>query len=111
MNKHFVILVTGKSIRFNSKLPKQFSQYRGKMMIQHSIDKAIKSNLFDKVILVVNKSHKKYIKNVRTNKLIFINGGKRRQDSTFNALKFLKNINLQKFSYMMQLDLIFQLTY
>ena len=96
MNKYFVILAAGKSIRFNSKLPKQFSQYRGKMMIQHSIDKAIKSNLFDKVILVVNKSHKKYIKNVRTNKLIFINGGKRRQDSTFNALKFLKKYKPSK---------------
>ena len=61
MNNFFIILAAGKSKRFNTKQPKQYNFYKGKMIVEHSIKKAISSKLFSKVLLVVSKSHKKYI--------------------------------------------------
>ena len=42
MKMFFVILAAGKSRRFNSKIPKQFNFYKGKMVLEHSVDIAIK---------------------------------------------------------------------
>ena len=40
MNNCFIILAAGKGERFNSKIPKPYYLYKGKPLIQHSIDKA-----------------------------------------------------------------------
>ena len=48
----------------------------------HSIEKAKKSKLFNKIVLVTNKDIK--IPNVNV-----IKGGKERSDSSFKALKYL----------------------
>ena len=96
MNIYFIILAAGKSKRFNSNLPKQFNFYKGKRMFEHSIDKAIESKLFKKIILVVNKSHRKHIKKLRIKNLIIINGGKERKDSSQLALKYLKKFKPSK---------------
>ena len=39
MNNYFIILAAGKGKRFNSKVPKPYYLYKGKPLIQHSIDK------------------------------------------------------------------------
>jgi 2-C-methyl-D-erythritol 4-phosphate cytidylyltransferase/2-C-methyl-D-erythritol 2,4-cyclodiphosphate synthase len=49
MKTIFVILAAGNSRRFKSKIPKQFNNYKGKMILEHSIDKAIKSKLKIKI--------------------------------------------------------------
>ena len=88
MNNYFIILASGQSKRFNSKKLKQFITYKNKALFEHSIDKAIGSKLFKKIILVVmNKSQikKKYAKNV-----LIIKGGKERSDSSMIALKYIK---------------------
>ena len=54
MNNYFIILASGQSKRFNFKKPKQFITYRNKALFEHSLDKAIKSKLFKKIILVTN---------------------------------------------------------
>ena len=46
MNNYFILLAAGNGRRFGSKIPKQFTIYKGKMMYEHSIYKAIKSKLF-----------------------------------------------------------------
>ena len=53
MKKCFVILAAGKGLRFNSKFPKQYILFKGKSILQHSIDKALKSKLFDKIIITL----------------------------------------------------------
>ena len=60
MNNYFIILASGQSKRFNSKKPKQFNIYKNKALFKHSIEKAIKSKLIKKIILVIN--NKKSIK-------------------------------------------------
>ena len=54
MNNYFIILASGQSKRFNSKKPKQFNIYKNKALFKHSLEKAMKSKLFKKIILVVN---------------------------------------------------------
>ena len=55
MNNYFVILAAGKSKRFNNKIAKQFYSYKNKEIIEHSIEKAVNSKLFKKIIIVSNK--------------------------------------------------------
>ena len=88
MNNYFIILASGQSKRFNSNKPKQFITYKNKALFEHSLDKAIKSKLFKKIILVVNDKKqiiKKYSKDV-----LIIKGGKERSDSSLIALKYIK---------------------
>ena len=88
MNNYFIILASGQSKRFNSNTPKQFITYKNKALFEHSLDKAIESNLFKKIILVVND--KKQIKKKYSTNVLIIKGGKERSDSSLIALKFIK---------------------
>ena len=58
MTNYFIILASGQSKRFNSKTPKQFQTYKNKPLFKHSLEKAIKSKLFKKIVLVVNNKKK-----------------------------------------------------
>ena len=71
--------------------------YKGKNLIHHSIDKAIKSKLFKKIVVVTSKKYKKKFNKYKKNQLIFVKGGKERKDSSLNALKKLKNLNLKMY--------------
>ena len=88
MNNYFIILASGQSKRFNSKKPKQYNIYEGKPLFKHSLDKALKSKLFKKIIIVVN--NKKEIKEKFPKNVSIIIGGKERSDSSLIALKFIK---------------------
>ena len=82
MNNLFIILASGKSKRFKSKTPKQFNIYKNKPIYGHSVDKALKSKLFNKIILVTNVPNRIIIKDKN---LLIIKGGKERSDSSLNA--------------------------
>tara|TARA_Y100000992_G_scaffold58834_1_gene35822 strand:+ start:2652 stop:3758 length:1107 start_codon:yes stop_codon:yes gene_type:complete len=88
MNNYFVILAAGKGRRFHKNKQKQFFIYKNKQIIEHSIEKALNSKLFKKIIIVTNYFNqfkkKKYPKSI-----ILIKGGKERSDSAWNALKYL----------------------
>ena len=89
MNNYFVILAAGKSKRFNGKIAKQFFIYKNKEIIEHSIEKALNSKLFKKIIIVCNNL--KHFKKKKYPKLItIIKGGKERSDSSLKALNYLK---------------------
>ena len=88
MNNYFIILASGQSKRFNSNKPKQFITYKNKALFEHSLDKAIISKLFKKIILVVND--KKQIKKKYSKNVLIIKGGKERSDSSLIALKYIK---------------------
>jgi len=89
MNNYFVILAAGKSKRFHNKIAKQFYPYKNKEIIDHSIEKSLKSKLFKKIVVVSNNLNrlikKKYPKSVK-----IIMGGKERSDSSLKALKYIK---------------------
>jgi len=91
INNYFIILASGQSKRFNSNKPKQFITYKNKALFEHSLDKAIRSKLFKKIILVVND--KKQIKKKYSKNVLIIKGGKERSDSSLIALKYIKKFN------------------
>ena len=88
MNNYFIILASGQSKRFNSSKAKQFIKYKNKALFEHSVDKAIKSKLFKKIILVIN--NKKQIKKKYPKNVLIIKGGKERSDSSLIGLRFIK---------------------
>tara|TARA_A100001011_G_C14162469_1_gene778887 strand:+ start:40 stop:1140 length:1101 start_codon:yes stop_codon:yes gene_type:complete len=88
MSNYFIILASGQSKRFNSKKPKQYSIYKNKPLYKHSLDKALKSKLFKKIIIVVN--NKNQIKEKFSKNVLIIKGGKERSDSSLIALKFIR---------------------
>ena len=96
MNNCFIILAAGESKRFKSKPPKPYYLYRGKALFQHSVDKAKESQKFQKIVLVVNKKHKKFLINRKLKNIKIITGGKSRSESSLKALKSIKNNNISK---------------
>ena len=89
MNNYFVILAAGKSKRFGKNFLKQFSRYKNKEIIDHSVEKSLKSELFKKIVIVSNNA--RHLKKKKYSKLVtVIKGGKERSDSSLNALKFIK---------------------
>jgi len=90
MSNCFILLAAGKGKRFKSKTLKQFINYKNKPLFMHSIDKAIKSNLFKNILLVTNN---KII--VKNKKIKVIKGGGERYQSSQKALEYIKNKNFK----------------
>jgi 2-C-methyl-D-erythritol 4-phosphate cytidylyltransferase / 2-C-methyl-D-erythritol 2,4-cyclodiphosphate synthase len=87
MNNYFIILAAGTGKRFDKKKPKQYFLYKNKELFEHSLEKAIKSKLFKKIILVVDdpkKIQKRYSKNITV-----LKGGKERSFSSIISLKYI----------------------
>ena len=62
MNNCFVILAAGKSSEFLSNTPKPYTQYKGDILINHSINKAILSKNSQKSLLLLIEHTKNTIK-------------------------------------------------
>ena len=95
MNNCFIILAGGESKRFNSKIPKPYHLYKGKPLILHSIDRAKSYKKINKIVLVINKKHKNFIKKLNIKGVKIIEGGKTRAISAFNALKSIKKLDVK----------------
>ena len=87
MSNYFVILAAGTGSRFSKNKAKQFFIYKNKQILEHSVDKALKSKLFKKII-IVTKNIKKL--NYSSSNIKIIKGGRERSDSSLIALKYLK---------------------
>ena len=85
-----VLLAGGESKRFGSKIPKPFIKVGGKTLLEHSLIKFNKIKEIKKIVLIINKKHIKFLKKVKFNNFSKVIGGKTRQKSTFNALKYIK---------------------
>ena len=90
----FIILAAGESKMFNSKTPKPYHLYNGKPLIQHSISKALNYKKFNKIVVVINKKHLKFVKNLKLKNIKIVVGGKTRAESAYRALKSIKNSNI-----------------
>ncbi len=90
MKFYFILLAGGYSSRFKSDLPKPYHKIAGKTMIELSINKIKQFKQFKKIIIVYNKNHLKFLKKINLKNIIFIVGGKNRQQSTYNGLNYLQ---------------------
>ena len=85
-----IILAGGNSHRFRSNIGKPYQKIAGKSLIEINIIKALKFKQIKKIIVVYNKKDSKKIKILKFKNVILIPGGNSRQQSTYNALKYLK---------------------
>ena len=86
-----IILAAGKSHRFRSNIGKPYQKIGGKSLIEINVIKARKFKEIKKIILVFNKKDIKRVKSLKLKNVKLITGGNSRQQSTFNALKYLTN--------------------
>ena len=89
MSFSLIILAGGNSHRFGSKIGKPYQKLAGKSLIEINTIKARKFKEIKKIILVYNKKDSKRVKSLKLKNVKLINGGKNRQQSTFNALRYL----------------------
>ena len=85
-----IILAGGNSHRFRSNIGKPYQKIAGKSLIEINIIKARKFKQIKKIIVVYNKKDSKRIKSLKLKNIILVPGGNSRQQSTYNALKYLK---------------------
>jgi len=89
-----VILSAGSGSRFKADVPKQFLNLNGKPVLLSSLDKFENTKFIDAIVVVSHPNHiKKVNEYTKAYKKVIavIEGGLRRQDSVFNALKWIKN--------------------
>ena len=93
MSLFLIILAAGDSKRLKSSIPKPFHEINGDSLLEHSINAFKNFREIEKIVIVYNKKHKKYLNKLKLKNIIKIQGGKTRQEST---LKALKKINCKK---------------
>ena len=86
-----IILAGGNSHRFRSNIGKPYQKIAGKSLIEINVLKARKFTQIKKIILVYNKKDTKRVKSLKLKNVRLIVGGKNRQQSTMNALRYLKS--------------------
>ena len=84
-----IILAGGSSHRFRSNIGKPYQKIASKSLIEINLIKARKFKEIKNIILVYNKKDLKRVKSLKLKNVKLITGGKSRQQSTFNALKYL----------------------
>ena len=87
-----VILSAGQGTRFNSDVPKQFLALNGRPVISLSLENFERAKFIDSIVVVAHSEHIKNVKELaaKYKKVVaVVEGGKRRQDSVFNALKWI----------------------
>ena len=96
MNSILILLAAGDSTRLKSRIPKPFNIIDNKTLLEHAFNTFKDFKEIKKTIIVYNKKHKKYLNSVNLKNSIKITGGKTRQESTFNALKYIKKMKFKK---------------
>jgi 2-C-methyl-D-erythritol 4-phosphate cytidylyltransferase / 2-C-methyl-D-erythritol 2,4-cyclodiphosphate synthase len=86
-----IILAGGNSHRFKSNIGKPYQKIAGKSLIEINLIKARKFKQIKKIIIVYNKKDLKRVKLLKLKDIQLVVGGKSRQQSTYNALKYLNN--------------------
>ena len=89
MSFSLIILAAGNSRRFRSKIGKPYQKIGGKSLIEININKARNFREIKKIILVYNKKDVNQVKSLKLKNVKLVSGGKTRQQSTFNALRYL----------------------
>ena len=96
MSLFLILLAAGESKRLKSTTPKPFLKINNRALLEHSINAFKDFRKIKKVIIVYNKKNKKYLNKLNLKNIIKIEGGKTRQESTFNALKKISKMGCKK---------------
>lgn len=93
-----IILAGGKGKRMGAPVSKQFIEIKGKPIIYYTIKKFSENKKIDNIVVVLSKDEVGYFKenilekyNLKVDNIVI--GGTERQDSVYNGLKSLEDIN------------------
>lgn len=91
-----IIVAAGQGRRMGHKTPKQYLLLNGKPVLWHTLQRFIKTGIFTKIVLVIDRNYFDYIQAsiIRKYKLpqvTLVAGGKERQDSVYQGLLSLKS--------------------
>jgi len=96
MNNSAIITAAGSGQRMNYSKKKQFIEIEGKPILLYTLDKFIQAQCFDSIIITCPASDVVFLEDIlfgkfgyERNQISIIPGGKRRQDSVYNALKII----------------------
>ena len=96
MSNSAIITAAGSGQRMNSSKKKQFIEIEGKPILLHTLDKFIKAQCFNSIIITCPALDVGFLEDLlfgkfdyERNQISIIPGGKRRQDSVYNALKII----------------------
>jgi 2-C-methyl-D-erythritol 4-phosphate cytidylyltransferase / 2-C-methyl-D-erythritol 2,4-cyclodiphosphate synthase len=84
-----IILAGGNSHRFKSNIAKPYQKIAGKSLIEINVIKGRQFKQIKKIIVVYNKKDTNRVKSLKLKNIQLILGGKNRQQSTYNALRYL----------------------
>ncbi len=96
MSLFLILLAAGDSKRLNSNIPKPFHTINDKTLLEHTINAFKDFKEIKKVIIVYNKKHKRYLNKLNLDNIIKIQGGNNRQESSFKALKAIRNMKCKQ---------------
>lgn len=98
MSNCAIITAAGSGRRMNSAMKKQFIEIGDKPILIHTLDTFVEAQVFQKIIITCPASDIDFLNELLfqfydydPNLIIIIEGGSRRQDSVYNALKTLNN--------------------
>jgi len=96
MSLFLILLAGGDSKRLKSNTPKPFQIINNKKLLEHTLYAFKDINKIKKTVIVYNKKHKKELDKLNLKNCLLVKGGYNRQESTFNALNKIKNMNCNK---------------
>lgn len=95
-----ILLIAGKSKRFCGKIKKQFIKINNKPLFIYTLEAMLKFK-FNNIIIAGLKKDLNYIKKeinkniLNLKNIYYVNGGKERVYSVYNAMKFIKDNNIK----------------
>lgn len=98
MKTLYILATAGIGKRMGLNYPKQFLEFNNEPIFIKTLKTLNSSKIIDEIIIVTNKEYikevEKQVQNFNIKKVIkIISGGKERQDSIYNAIKSIDNIN------------------
>lgn len=87
-----VIVAGGSGTRLGSELPKQYQDITGKPMILHTIEAFQQCKNLQGLCVVIGEDHQELFESIRPVNIDFCIGGKDRNHSVYNGLKFFSNL-------------------
>lgn len=90
-----IIVAAGSGKRMNKSINKQFIELKNKPILIWTIEKFYDNKLVDNIYLVIKEDEEDYINNIlekhSINNITLVYGGKERQDSVFNCIKYISS--------------------
>ena len=96
MSLFLILLAGGDGKRLKTNVPKPYYKVNNISLLEHALNAFKNFKNIKKRIIVYNPKHRHYLKKINLKNTVNIIGGRTRQESVFNGLKFIKKMKCKK---------------